>query len=106
MKYDELCTLFFLWDFENVSTCCSGLKQEMFYASGEESVKRNSGGDDLAPAIQNGEKMAEWDKTSPPREDQWDQTSVSHSDNWVMSTTWDMQLDCTGEEGCRLEPVE
>ncbi|XP_026197244.1 tumor protein D53 isoform X5 [Anabas testudineus] len=72
-----------------------GLKQEQFYTSGEESVKMNSYGDDLAPAIQIGENVAEWGKTSPPGEDQWGQTSESHSDNWVMSTTWDMQLHCT-----------
>lgn len=91
---------------ENVSKCCLGLKQEQFYTSGEESVKMNSYGDDLAPAIQIGENVAEWGKTSPPGEDQWGQTSESHSDNWVMSTTWDMQLHCTGEARCRLEPVE
>lgn len=61
----------------------------MFYPSGEESVKRT-----------------EWGKTSPSVDDQWCRASVSHSDDWAMSTTWDMQLDSTGEEGCRLEPVE
>ncbi|XP_050927894.1 tumor protein D53 isoform X1 [Lates calcarifer] len=72
-----------------------GLNQGMFYPSGEESVKQNSYGEDLAPGIQNGEHLTEWAKTSPPGEDQWGHTSVSHSDNWVMSTTWDMQMDST-----------
>lgn len=60
---------------------CSGLKQEMPHASGEDSVRINSCGGDLAPTIRNGE-------------------------DWLMSTTWDMQLHCSGEQGCRLEPVE
>lgn len=85
---------------------CSGLNQGMFYPSGEESVKQNSYGEDLAPGVQNGEHLTEWAKTSPPGEDQWGHTSMSHSDNWVMSTTWDMQMDSTGEKGHRLEPVE
>ncbi|XP_035851076.1 tumor protein D53 isoform X7 [Sander lucioperca] len=55
-----------------------GLNQDMFYPSGEESVKRT-----------------EWGKTSPSVDDQWCRASVSHSDDWAMSTTWDMQLDST-----------
>lgn len=78
----------------------------MFYPSGEESVRRSSCGDDLTPVAQNGENLTEWGRTSPSGGDQWGETSMSHSDNWVMSTTWDMQLDSTGDEGCRLEPVE
>ncbi|XP_034755523.1 tumor protein D53 isoform X3 [Etheostoma cragini] len=73
-----------------------GLNQDMFYPSGEESVKRSSHGDDLAPVAQNGENLTEWCKTSPSGDDQWCRASVSHSDNWAMSTTWDMQLDSTG----------
>ncbi|XP_039637778.1 tumor protein D53 isoform X5 [Perca fluviatilis] len=72
-----------------------GLNQDMFYPSGEESVKRSSHGDDLAPEAQNGENLEEWGKTSPSGDDQWCRASVSHSDNWAMSTTWDMQLDST-----------
>ncbi|XP_034755522.1 tumor protein D53 isoform X2 [Etheostoma cragini] len=72
-----------------------GLNQDMFYPSGEESVKRSSHGDDLAPVAQNGENLTEWCKTSPSGDDQWCRASVSHSDNWAMSTTWDMQLDST-----------
>ncbi|XP_035534068.1 tumor protein D53 isoform X1 [Morone saxatilis] len=59
----------------------------------QESVKRSSCGEDLAPVAQNGENLTEWDKTSPSG-DQWGQPS-SQSDNWVMSTTWDMQLNST-----------
>ncbi|XP_051264557.1 tumor protein D53 isoform X3 [Dicentrarchus labrax] len=70
-----------------------GLSQGMFYPSGEESVKRSSCGEDLAPVAQNGENLTEWDKTSPSG-DQWGQP-WSQSDNWVMSTTWDMQLNST-----------
>ncbi|XP_078130095.1 tumor protein D53 isoform X3 [Sander vitreus] len=73
-----------------------GLNQDMFYPSGEESVKRSSHGDDLAPVAQNGENLTEWGKTSPSGDDQWCRASVSHSDDWAMSTTWDMQLDSTG----------
>ncbi|XP_032399772.1 tumor protein D53 isoform X4 [Etheostoma spectabile] len=73
-----------------------GLNQDMFYPSGEESVKRSSHGDDLAPVAQNGENLTEWCKTSPSGDDQWCRASVSHSDNWAMSATWDMQLDSTG----------
>ncbi|XP_032399777.1 tumor protein D53 isoform X9 [Etheostoma spectabile] len=72
-----------------------GLNQDMFYPSGEESVKRSSHGDDLAPVAQNGENLTEWCKTSPSGDDQWCRASVSHSDNWAMSATWDMQLDST-----------
>lgn len=66
----------------------------------------NSCGGDLAPTIKNGDDKAEGGKTSPPGEDQWGRTTMHHSDNWAMSSTWDMQLDYTGEQGCRLEPVE
>ena len=83
----------------------SGLNEGTFYSSAEESVKRSSYGD-LPPAAQNGGTLTEWGKTSPSGDDQQGQASVSHSDSWVMSTTWDMQFDSTGEEGCRLEPVE
>lgn len=78
----------------------------MFHPSGEESVKRSSNGEDMAPVVQNGRSFTECAKTSPSGDDQWGQTSLSHSDNWVMSTTWDMQLDSTGEKGRSLEPVE
>ena len=89
---------------------CSGLNQGVFNPAGEESVKSNSNNEDMAQTVQNGENWTEraaacrdeWGKTSPPAEDQWGRTS----DNWVMSTTWDMQLDSTGDEGRRLEPVE
>ena len=90
------------------------MNQGRFYPASEESVKRSSHGEDLAQTVQNGENWTEraavrrdeWGKTSPTAEDQWGQTSMSHSDNWVMSATWDMQLDSTGDEGRRLEPVE
>ncbi|XP_049913824.1 tumor protein D53 isoform X6 [Epinephelus moara] len=72
-----------------------GLNQGVFNPSGEESVRRSSYGDDLAPVAQNGKTLTEWGKTSPSGDVQWGQTSVSQSDNWVMSTTWDMQLDST-----------
>ncbi|XP_075940306.1 tumor protein D53 isoform X7 [Anarhichas minor] len=71
------------------------LNQAVFDPSGEESVKRRSYGDDLAPVAPNGEKLTEWSKTSPSGDDQWGETSMSHSDSWAMSTTWDMQLDGT-----------
>lgn len=83
----------------------SGLNEGMFYSSAEESVKRSSYGD-LPPAAINGGNLTEWGKTSPSGDDQQGHTSMYRSDSWVMSTTWDMQLDSTGEEGCRLEPVE
>ncbi|KAM9339653.1 tumor protein D53 [Symphorus nematophorus] len=73
-----------------------GLNQDMFYPSGEESVKRSSNGEEMAAVVQNGVNLTDWGKTSSSGDDQWGQTSVSHSDNWVMSTTWDMQLDSTG----------
>lgn len=82
------------------------MNQGTLNPSGEESVKRKSYDDDLAPLAQNGENPTEWGNTSPSGEDQWGQTSASHSDTWVMSSSWGMQLDSTGEEGCRLEPVE
>ncbi|XP_063758377.1 tumor protein D53 isoform X3 [Eleginops maclovinus] len=72
-----------------------GLNQGMFNLSGEESVKRRSYDDDLAPLAQNGENPTEWGSTSPSGNDQWGQTSASHSDNWVMSSSWGMQLDST-----------
>ncbi|XP_070844056.1 tumor protein D53 isoform X2 [Chaetodon trifascialis] len=72
-----------------------GLNQGMFHPSGEESVKRSSNGEDMAPVVQNGRSFTECAQTSPSGDDQWGQTSLSHSDNWVMSTTWDMQLDST-----------
>nr|XP_033931881.1 tumor protein D53 isoform X2 [Pseudochaenichthys georgianus] len=65
----------------------------MFNPSGEESVKRKSYDDDLAPLAQNGENPTEWGNTSPSGEDQW--ASASHSDTWVMSSSWGMQLDST-----------
>ncbi|XP_068432695.1 tumor protein D53 isoform X6 [Clinocottus analis] len=71
-----------------------GLNQAVFCPSGEESVKRRSYGDYIAPVASNGENPIEWSKTAPARDDQWGQTSMSHSD-WAMSTTWDMQLDST-----------
>lgn len=77
---------------------CSGLNQGMFYPSGEELVKRSSNGEHVARATQNGGNVAKWSKTTPSRDDQSGQTSTSQSDNWVMSTTWDMQLDSTGEK--------
>ncbi|KAM6905759.1 tumor protein D53 [Lycodopsis pacificus] len=70
-----------------------GLNQAVFDPSGEESVKRRSYGDGLAPVAPNGEKLTEWSKTSPSGDDQWGETSMSHPDSWAMSTTWDMQLD-------------
>ncbi|KAI4802272.1 hypothetical protein KUCAC02_020121, partial [Chaenocephalus aceratus] len=70
-----------------------GLNQGMFNPSGEESVKRKSYDDDLAPLAQNGENPTEWGNTSPSGEDQW--ASASHSDTWVMSSSWGMQLDST-----------
>lgn len=70
----------------------------MLYPSGEESVKRSSNGEDMAPVVQNGGRFTEYGQTSPSGDGQWGQTSMSHSDNWVMSTTWDMQLDSTGEK--------
>lgn len=70
----------------------------MFYSSGEESIRRSSHEEDLAPLVQNGESRTGGGKTSSRGEDQWVQ-----SDNWVMSTTWDMQLDSSGETGSRLE---
>ncbi|XP_034382967.1 tumor protein D53 isoform X2 [Cyclopterus lumpus] len=73
-----------------------GLNPGVFYPSGEESVKRLSHGDDLAPVAPNGDHLTEWSKSSPSGDDQWGQTSMSLSDNWAMSTTWDMQLDSTG----------
>lgn len=88
---------------EFVSNYCSGLKHGMFYSTGEELVKRNSYEDNLVPEVQNGDDLTEWRKTSHPGNDQCGQSSVSDSDNWVMSTTWDMHLSATGEEGCRLE---
>ncbi|KAK9531709.1 hypothetical protein VZT92_011116 [Zoarces viviparus] len=73
-----------------------GLNQAPFDPSGEESVKRRSHGDDLAPVAPNGETLTEWSKTPPSGDDQWGETSMSHSDSWAMSTTWDMRLDGTG----------
>lgn len=59
----------------------------------------------MAPVAQNGGNLTEWGKASPSGDDHQGHTSTSHSDIWDMSTTWDMQLDSTGEEGHRLEPV-
>ncbi|CAG5928172.1 unnamed protein product [Menidia menidia] len=73
-----------------------GLKQGAFCPSGEDSIRRISYGEDLAPLVQNGENLTDWGETSPPGQDQWCPTSVSDPDSWVMSTTWDMQLDGTG----------
>ncbi|XP_047429635.1 tumor protein D53 isoform X3 [Mugil cephalus] len=70
-----------------------GFNQAMFDPPDEESNMRSSYGESSAPVVQNGERRTEWGGTSPPGEDQWGRTSVS--DDWVMSTTWDMQLDCT-----------
>ncbi|KAM9704145.1 tumor protein D53 isoform 3-T3 [Menidia menidia] len=72
-----------------------GLKQGAFCPSGEDSIRRISYGEDLAPLVQNGENLTDWGETSPPGQDQWCPTSVSDPDSWVMSTTWDMQLDGT-----------
>uniref|UniRef100_A0A3P8S8K9 Tpd52 like 1 n=1 Tax=Amphiprion percula TaxID=161767 RepID=A0A3P8S8K9_AMPPE len=73
-----------------------GMNQGMFYSSAEESVRRSSYGEHLVPLVQDGENMTQWGKTSPLGQDRWgSSSSVSHSDNWIMSTTWDMQLDCT-----------
>ncbi|KAK1888722.1 Tumor protein D53 like [Dissostichus eleginoides] len=72
-----------------------GLNQGTFNPSGEDSVKRKSYDDDLAPLAQNGENPTECGNTSPSGEDQWGQTSASHSDTWVMSSSWGMQLDST-----------
>ncbi|KAM6915268.1 tumor protein D53 isoform 2-T2 [Xenentodon cancila] len=68
-----------------------GLNQ--FYPSAEESIRRSSYGEDLAPLVQNRENLIEWSKMSPPGSDQWCRTTVSPYDSWVMSTTWDMQQD-------------
>nr|XP_046230008.1 tumor protein D53 isoform X5 [Scatophagus argus] len=62
---------------------------------GQESVKRSSYGEDLAPVAQNGGNMTEWVKTSLSGDRHWYQTSVPHSDSGTMSTTWDMQLGST-----------
>uniref|UniRef100_A0A3Q2P8P0 Tpd52 like 1 n=1 Tax=Fundulus heteroclitus TaxID=8078 RepID=A0A3Q2P8P0_FUNHE len=66
------------------------------HSGGEESSRRSSHGEDLAPLVQNGENLTDWGNTSSRVEDQWCRTSGCQSDSWAMSTTWDMQLDSTG----------
>lgn len=69
-----------------------------FSHSGDDSVRRSSRGDDLAPAVQNGESLTEWGEPSPPGGERWGHSSASLSDSWVMSTTWDMHLDDSGDK--------
>lgn len=67
----------------------------------EESARsRSLEGDELVPGAR-----SEADLTVCGDDDRWGQTSVSESDHWVMSSTWDMDLDSTGEQGCRAESV-
>lgn len=98
LKYYKNCVFLRYW------TCfklwlCSGLNQGKFYPSDEESLRRSSYGEGLASVVQNGENLTEWGKTSPSGDSRWGHTSVS--DTWAMSTAWNMQLDSTGDKGCR-----
>ncbi|XP_015250875.1 PREDICTED: tumor protein D53 isoform X2 [Cyprinodon variegatus] len=64
-------------------------------AGGEESNRKSSYGEDLAPLVQNGENLTDWGYSSTQMEEQWSHTSGCQTDSWAMSTTWDMQLDST-----------
>lgn len=83
---------------------CSGLNEGTTHPSGEDSITWS--GDDVAAVAQNGKNLTEWGKTSLTEEHEWGHASVSQSDSWAMSTTWDMQLDSPGEQGCRLESID
>lgn len=83
---------------------CSGL-DKFYHSGGEESSRKSSRGEDLVPLVQNGENLTDWGHTTSHLEDQCG-TSGCQSDSWAMSTTWDMQLDSTGEKGHRLERRE
>lgn len=75
---------------------CSGLNEGLFSRVDDESVKRKSDGEDTMSVDQNGTYLSESCQTSLVN-DPSDQTSRFQSDSW------DMQLEGTGEEGCRLD---